>query len=322
MIRIAVDAFVAFEAPAGAHWRYLPWLLRPITGRALMHAQSQHTRRDRTPRVRQARRRTTAVRRAEKHAGTHGDTPRSDHDEWKEHTMPSTLTDQPTRIQVRILPVAALAIGLALPWGAPATADGPPAHETADVLTFAGFEPVEDATARLARGDDTLFTRTDTRDLDHRHVMTLWWVIFNHPEHCEHGQGDLSCGEGDLFDGPNGPTGVEPACVFADGSLVGGNGHARFSDRLAVGEARDSCIDFFVDAVDGLEGVDHGLTNPAGAEVHLVVRSHGPRIPGEVAEQRSTFAGGCEVLLDVGATHELAPGECSDLQFAVFPAGD
>jgi len=90
---------------------------------------------------------------------------------------------------------------------------------------------------------------------------------------------------------------------------------------LTVGEHRDSCIDFFVDLVPRLEGEDHGLTNPQGAEVHLVLRSHGPRIPGQVAEQRTTFAGGCEFFLDPGATHELEPGQCSDLQFAVFPAG-
>ena len=221
-----------------------------------------------------------------------------------------------------IVPAVTIAALLMIGGLASASVGGPPDQETAEVLTFAELEPVEDATARLTRGDDTLFTRTDTRELDHRHVMTLWWVIFNHPEYCAHGEGDLACGEGDLFDAPDGPTGVEPSCIYADGSLVGGNGHARFADRLTVGESRDSCIDFFVDLVPDLQGADHGLTNPEGAEVHLVVRSHGPRIPGQVAEQRSTFAGGCEEFLDAGATHVLDPGQCSDLQLALFPASD
>jgi hypothetical protein len=195
----------------------------------------------------------------------------------------------------------------------------PHQHDSAAVLTFAEFEPVDGATARLARSDDALLTRLDTRDLDQGQVLTLWWVVFNHPEHCEHGAGDVACGEGDLFDGPDGPTGVEPSCGYADGSLVGGNGQARFTDRLAIGDVRDSCIDFFVEAVDGLDGTDHGLTNPEGAEVHLAVRSHGPRVPGMVAEQRSTFAGGCEEFLAAGATHELRPGQCSDLQVAILP---
>lgn len=195
-------------------------------------------------------------------------------------------------------------------------------HEVADVLTFADEEQVEGATARLTRRSDSLFTRVDTRDLDRRHVVTLWWVVFNHPEHCRHGEGPVACGAPDLFDGADGPTGVEPSCVYAGGSLVGGNGHARFTDRLTRGEVRDSCIDLLVDADDQLDGRDYGLTNPEGAEVHLVVRSHGPRIPGETDQQRSTFAGGCEDFLDQGATHELEPGECSDLQFALLPAGD
>lgn len=217
--------------------------------------------------------------------------------------------------------VALLVVSLALGLTTAATADGPPDQSTSDVLAFADMQPVDGAVARLVRRGDALSTRTDTRDLDHNHVVTLWWVVFNNPEHCQHGEGPVACGEGDLFDGRAGPTGVEPSCMFADGSLVGGDGHARFSDRLAVGEARNSCIDFFVDLVDGLEGKDYGLTNPAGAEVHLVVRSHGPRIPGQVDQQRSTFAGGCEDFLAPGTT-ELEPGQCSDLQFALFPAGD
>lgn len=227
-----------------------------------------------------------------------------------------------TRTTARTLLASLVALGLAVGLAPAAAGSGPPAQETSDVLGFADGQPVEGATARLVRGADTLATRTDTRGLDHGHVVTLWWVVFNHPEHCEHGEAGMACGEGDLFAGPAGPTGVEPSCVFADGAVVGGNGHARFADRLAVGEARDSCIDFFVDLVDDLKGADYGLTNPAGAEVHLVVRSHGPRIPGEVDEQRSTFDGGCEAFLAPGATHQLEPRECSDLQFALFPATD
>jgi hypothetical protein len=190
---------------------------------------------------------------------------------------------------------------------------------TSDVYRFADMEGVAGARAELLRTPDALRTRTHTAELDHGHVITLWWVIFNHPEHCEHGAAGMSCGEGDLFDGPTGPTGVEPSCVYADGSVVGGNGRARFQDRITVGDSpRDSCIDFFVEQVPELQGTDHGLTNPRGAEVHLVLRSHGPRIPGLVFEQRRTFAGGCLEFLEPGATHELEPGQCSDLQFALF----
>lgn len=205
---------------------------------------------------------------------------------------------------------------------APAVVPGGAGEATSAVYWFADGSVVEGANARLVRAADAIRTRTHTTGLDAGHVMTMWWVVFNHPEHCEHGAGGMACGEGDLFDGPDGPTGVEPACLYTAGSIVGGNGDARFIDRLAVGESRDSCIDFFVDLVPGLEGEDHGLTNPMGAEVHLVVRSHGPRIPTQVGEQMGTFAGGCQVFLGPGAEHVLDPGECSDLQFAIFPVAN
>ncbi len=194
---------------------------------------------------------------------------------------------------------------------------GVPAETQADVIRFSDMEVVDGTRAGLLREDEEIRTRVHTAELSHGDVITLWWVIFNHPEACADG----ACGEADLFDGPNGPTGVEPSCLYADGSIVGGNGRARFHDRLPVEESRDSCIDFFVEAVEGLEGQDHGLTNPGGAEVHLVIRSHGPVIPGMLPDQRSSFAGGCQEFLGAGVD-ELEPGQCSDQQFAVFAAPD
>lgn len=197
---------------------------------------------------------------------------------------------------------------------------GVPAEATAALLWFSDGTEVEGAQTRLLRTSDAIRTRTHTAGLPQHHVTTLWWVIFNNPEHCEHGEGGAECGAADLFDGPGGPTGVEPSCLFGGGSIVDGNGQARFHNRLGVGETRDSCIDFFVAAVNELEGQDHGLTNPEGAEVHLVVRSHGPMLPGQVQNQRSSFAGGCQEFLGAGEGPELVPGQCSDLQFAVFLA--
>jgi hypothetical protein len=195
------------------------------------------------------------------------------------------------------------------PTAAHVTADhlGVPSETTSGVYWFPDMQVVQGANAGLLRTADALRTRTHSAGLDHRHVMTLWWVIFNYPEECNEGEGG-PCGMPDLFD-----PAVAPACLYADGSMVGGNGQARFHDRLLVGASRDSCLPHF-------GGTDHGLQNPLGAEVHLVVRSHGPLIPGMVKEQRSTFAGGCMVDLEPGVVPEN-PGECADLQFAVFPPG-
>lgn len=184
--------------------------------------------------------------------------------------------------------------------------------ETQLVYNFADLpdDLTEVGTSKLIRTEDQLGVKLHTTGLIHHHVMTLWWVIFNNPDECE----STPCGMPDLFDED-----VQPACLYADGDIVSGNGNSRYQDRLNVGEMRNSCIDFFVDADPELEGEDHGLLNPEGAEVHFVVRSHRPLIPGMVPEMRSTFAGGCEEHLDQGITPEQ-PGECADLQFAVHLA--
>lgn len=193
---------------------------------------------------------------------------------------------------------------------------GIPFEATSELYWFAGvfedpmvFEQVAGARAGLTRTSDALMTRTRTGELPHGHVMTLWWIIFNNPELCNEGAGP-PCGLPDLFE-----PAVAPACPFADGSLVGGDGTARFQNWISVDdEFRDSCLPAI-----GSPAPEVGLLNPEGAEVHLVVRSHGPRVPGLVGEQRSTFAGGCvENLMPVWDPN-LEEGQCSDLQFAVFP---
>jgi hypothetical protein len=58
-----------------------------------------------------------------------------------------------------------------------------------------------------------------------------------------------------------------------------------------------------------------GLMDARKAEIHFVIRSHGPLIPGIIHEQISTFNAGCG-----GFPPELGtpgPNTCEDLQFAV-----
>lgn len=134
-------------------------------------------------------------------------------------------------------------------------------------------------------------------------------MIFNNPEECA----TAPCGLDDLFGLP-----VEAACLAADGAIAGGNGRAGFQDRLAGGEVRDSCLPHF-------GGTDHGLIDPQGAEVHLMVHGHGPVQPGLVPEMRSTFAGGCnfddpDYPLGTFGIPPVAPDQCATIQAAIFLA--
>lgn len=193
-----------------------------------------------------------------------------------------------------------------------AEGQSPPGQETAPVVhlppNLVG-DPVlvDGATARLQRLDTEIVTRTDSAELTPGHVETVWWVIFNNPEACA----TVPCGLDDLFN-----PAVEAACLAADGAIAGGNGRVSFQDRLSIGEVRDSCLPHF-------GGVDHGLIDPQGAEVHLMVHDHGPVQPGLVPEMRSTFAGGCNFAdpdypLGTFGIPPLASGQCATIQAAIF----
>jgi hypothetical protein len=85
---------------------------------------------------------------------------------------------------------------------------------------------------------------------------------------------------------------VNTAVGFAAGHVVSPSGKGNFGGYVSVGDPTG----FFIGT---------GLWDPRGAEVHLVVRSHGQPIPGRVKEQISTFEGGCDVNV------------CVDKQFAM-----
>lgn len=139
------------------------------------------------------------------------------------------------------------------------------------------------------------------------HTYSMWVVYFNDHDLC--------------VDGCNGPD-----LAVAGAGVMWGNGQIARADGTATFVAR-------IHTGDNAEAV--GLTPPppfafapyeAGEnnEFHVVIRSHGPQIPGEVHNQLGTFGGGCEV--NVGPLPEqvgdfpvpLAPGECGDVQLYVF----
>jgi len=119
-------------------------------------------------------------------------------------------------------------------------------------------------------------------------AVTSWWVIFNHPENCT----DNMCGEDDVFDHPEL---ASVSLVSGAGTVVGYDGKAEFYSFLHKG--------YTYDAVFG-----SGLTNPRGAEIHFVLRTHGPAKGRMISEQLGSLNGGC-----------MPPNEpCQDVQFAIF----
>jgi len=100
-----------------------------------------------------------------------------------------------------------------------------------------------------------------------------------------------------------GETPGPPKSTFAAGHIVGGSGKAQFSGHKSFEE-----------------GV---FENPLTAEVHLVVRTHGPAQPGMIPSMIHTIGGGCESGFPSGpglhADSDVV-GYCANVQVAIHPS--
>ncbi len=75
----------------------------------------------------------------------------------------------------------------------------PSQHNETTVNYFADGSFVAGSSSTLVTNDAGATMTLHTSDLPAGHVITVWWVVFNHPENCTSGEGGLRCGEGDLF---------------------------------------------------------------------------------------------------------------------------
>ncbi len=159
-----------------------------------------------------------------------------------------------------------------------------------DRAPFQDFTPealgeiIPDSQIKLKRKKRKVRLSGETTNLEAGHAYTIWAVIFNRPQDCVDG-----CNEEDL----NLPS---SSVIWSGiGFVADEDGEASFKTRLKEG------------AFPGEILLGMGLTDAAGAEIHLVVRGHGPAAihdPEMLEAQTSTFMGGCETL------------GCVDVQFA------
>lgn len=136
-------------------------------------------------------------------------------------------------------------------------------------------------------------------------ATTNWWVIFNNPENCT-----APCGADDIFSSLGGDLlDIQVDIIFATGHVAGQRWQA--GAHLSEGDTTGSLLpDFF-----GLDAI--GLNDAMKAEIHLIVRSHGPAenfTPEELAAAISTVDGGCTLVDGDGLN------TCGDAQFAIFLA--
>ncbi|MFC1796602.1 hypothetical protein ACFL1V_05850 [Pseudomonadota bacterium] len=144
-------------------------------------------------------------------------------------------------------------------------------------------------------------------------AVTVWLIIFNDPGECA----TTPCSEADLFN-PD----VMPDAIYGAGNIIDNSEVASFGFHLKAGDNSGSIADLFGMPTDG--GEPFGLIYPRGAEVHYVLRLHGPMIPMEMPAQIKTYEGGCVDFAPFGypppaneGELKLGWGECQDVQAAI-----
>lgn len=116
------------------------------------------------------------------------------------------------------------------------------------------------------------------------------------------GPSPFRCAEADLFN-PD----VAASVQYAAGHVVGGSGSYHVGSYLSEGDRRGCAL--------GDELLCAGLIDAQEADVHFVVRTHGPALPEYLPQQIQSFGGACgNVPEEFGGG---GPNTCDDLQFAV-----
>ncbi len=153
----------------------------------------------------------------------------------------------------------------------------------------------------IVRFPNAVHTSIDAGGLEPGNAVTIWLNIFNAPENCA----GEPCVEEDLFD-----LASLPDVVWAAGGSWMPRGHVRLAGRVRKDDLSGSTNPPF-----GFPSI--ALIDPLGAELHLVVRVHGPVIPGLEDEMTTTFGGGCN-----DAPPELGtpgPNTCELVYTSVHP---
>lgn len=201
--------------------------------------------------------------------------------------MKETIMKKRFRVALLTLAVVGLLAGVVAISSNVTAGVGAAAKDSVPVFDFqdhgvAVMNPQNRGTSDLVRTVDGISMNIDTTDLPVG-ANSVWWVIFNDPSKCSDGE----CGENDVLPPPGNVAAGVSVLWAGSGAIVGPDRMAHFSSSLGLGE----------DSAPGELLWGPALTNPMGAEVHLIVRYHGPAAwedPVALTGQLSTFGGSCD----------------------------
>ena len=169
---------------------------------------------------------------------------------------------------------------------------------TADVYSPKTSEVSGSST--LYRTDNTITATLETTGLIAGHAYTLWVLVFNQPENC----GGSPCALSDLKNVP-----AKAEMLGGSGLVADMNGKGTFSCNIMENDGTSSINDSLGMPIDV-----GGIWDAQTAEVHLIVRSHGPAISGQVIEQISSYGGGCTTFLSPPfSAVPMLEGECVEI---------
>lgn len=164
-----------------------------------------------------------------------------------------------------------------------------PVYSTWDSSTVLG-------SSGLVRTAEAISAALHTSSLPPGQAITLWFGVFNNPAACA----TSPCTLADV-----GNPAVRADFLWGGGHIVGNSGLGTFAGRLPVGDASGSVFIEF-----GMPGAAIGLEDPWGAEVWLLLHSHGPALSGQALKhQLTSFLGGCFVFLGGADGFADGPGD-------------
>jgi len=162
-------------------------------------------------------------------------------------------------------------------------------------------ELIQGAQSKLVRTADGISMELITSELPEG-AYSIWWAIDN--------DNDPTTGAN-----PGSPL-VEGVEIVrrATGGIVGANGVGKFEATLSAAPVPAPNRGTVMINVGGSQ-----VLNPMMARVALVIRFHGPVVPGSVEEQTNLFAGGCNNTPTLGLVGAFpGPNTCFDPQVTEF----
>jgi hypothetical protein len=176
--------------------------------------------------------------------------------------------------------------------------------------------PLPGSGATLRRYETRVEAEANLAGLEAGHVYTFWWVFFNAPANCvgtPNDDGDPLCFVADLSN----PEEIGMSLVYGlpsptAGAVADDEGVFAYADPFSYNQG---------DNTGALEApFDDGLTASAwDAEIHLIVRDHGPALEGaDLDAQLTQYCGGCNDEAEGFCPTGEGPNSCREVAYVRF----